>query len=831
MMIQYIINLLFLIISLKIISTYQSSVLITGGAGFVGRHFTKKYCDFGWDITIVDNLISESSIWPSEKWPKHLQSNNCNIKFYQIDCREYFTLSISQYKFDVFIHLAAIVGGRATIEGNPLAVAEDLAIDSTAFKYAINNKTRPGRMVYFSSSAAYPIRYQLLNDKNFLTESMINLINGTDDIGFPDLTYGWSKLTGEYLGKLAYEKYGLNISIYRPFSGYGEDQHESYPFISILNQIIKKNNPISIWSNSVRDFVYIDDIIECVLNSMDKINGYEPINIGSGKAVSFSELAYIISDQVGYNNPKIVITDGMPTGPLYRVANISKYHSIGCSNKISLKEGVGKAIKYIESTLNHVNVTKKNARHHFSSMKCTAGSQYIPCKRLQKTQNEFPHANSLTRRVCKFENICRINGTFYFYSDTKSVPLASFNGKLLRLGYKSHNEWSPVISLSSIPDGIPFSNLTYNLLYETSYSENFGHFLIDDMLPQFFAIDLWDIPTDDFQLIASKFCDLSDATSAGTFDKSSPLNPNTTRKQTCINKYNTLYKYIFDAPIQILEETKDLCFKNLIAGHAHTFSLNSLELARAGFLKRFRNTIVERSGLSYLLLRKSSSHKILVLTKDRGWDAADKFLQANLCNTVKQHVASISPIVEVSCFANVSDISFQDQLKMSLESTIIITEHGTLSYASIFVRDGVVAIVLANDNDKFKEPQILLHMSHAQVYYLSTDKINTDFFPMILFSLTQVSKTLNMEVPTTLNYPSTDFDFSIDTKTITSENMTVEYLQADGSFYSEYITISGDTDPFEIAFDYCAIKKLNKIECTDIYRRVRDIHQKLSDDC
>ena len=51
-----------------VIKSYNQKVLITGGAGFVGRHFTKKYCDSGYDVTIVDNMISESSIELS-KWP------------------------------------------------------------------------------------------------------------------------------------------------------------------------------------------------------------------------------------------------------------------------------------------------------------------------------------------------------------------------------------------------------------------------------------------------------------------------------------------------------------------------------------------------------------------------------------------------------------------------------------------------------------------------------------------------------------------------------------------------------------------------------------------
>ena len=81
----------------------------------------------------------------------------------------------------------------------------------------------------------------------------------------PDLTYGWSKLTGEFALRILSNRTNTNISVYRPFSGYGEDQHDSYPFPSIVKKVLTGNNEIEIWSDAVRDFVYIDDIVQYVL--------------------------------------------------------------------------------------------------------------------------------------------------------------------------------------------------------------------------------------------------------------------------------------------------------------------------------------------------------------------------------------------------------------------------------------------------------------------------------------------------------------------------------------------------------------------------------------
>ena len=69
-----------------------------------------------------------------------------------------------------------------------------------------------------------------------------DLVSFDQPIGVPDLTYGWAKLTCEYLAKIAHEKHGLKSICYRPFSGYGEDQDLSYPFPSICKRVIENKN-------------------------------------------------------------------------------------------------------------------------------------------------------------------------------------------------------------------------------------------------------------------------------------------------------------------------------------------------------------------------------------------------------------------------------------------------------------------------------------------------------------------------------------------------------------------------------------------------------------
>ena len=197
----------------------MKNVLITGGAGFVGRHFCKYFLDKKFDVLIIDNLAKFTGARnPHKGWPLYNPYDYNNFEFINSDCVEWFKKNKDK-KFDYVLHLAAIVGGREMIENNPLAVAQDLTIDSKFWEWCIAAK--PKKTIYFSSSASYPLNLQKKNYYRLLKEKDLDF---SQSLGIPDYTYGWSKLTGEYLAKIAFQKHGIKSVCYRPFSGYGEDR-------------------------------------------------------------------------------------------------------------------------------------------------------------------------------------------------------------------------------------------------------------------------------------------------------------------------------------------------------------------------------------------------------------------------------------------------------------------------------------------------------------------------------------------------------------------------------------------------------------------------------
>ena len=322
-------------------------ILLTGGAGFVGRHFVKRFLEAEDYVVCVDNIAPlTGGIDPREGWPLFEPRDFNNFAFHPIDCRDYFRNN-RDTDFDYVFHLAAMVGGREMIENNPLAVADDLSIDSQYWQWAV--ETKPKQTVCFSSSAAYPVHLQRQRNYRLLKESDITFDHS---IGKPDMSYGWAKLTHEYLALLAYEKHGIHSVTYRPFSGYGEDQDDCYPFPSICKRALfnQDRSRLTVWGTGeqMRDFIHIEDCVDGVLTTMDKIRDGSALNLSTGIYTSFLEFAKMAAHIVGYE-PEVSGLSDKPTGVFARGGDTERQQRFGIEYKISFSEGITRALKYFAS--------------------------------------------------------------------------------------------------------------------------------------------------------------------------------------------------------------------------------------------------------------------------------------------------------------------------------------------------------------------------------------------------------------------------------------------------------------------------------------------------
>ena len=160
---------------------------------------------------------------------------------------------------------------------------------------------------------------------------------------------GSNQLSGEFLARYAAESYGIATVIYRPFSGYGEDQSFDYPFPSIVKRAMETEPPMIVWGSGeqTRDFIHIDDVVEAVMISHEFLEPGDALNLGTGVGVSFYELAEKCLELAG-RDIGVECDTSKPEGVFYRVANperMFKYYR----PSISLEEGIERTKEFLLS--------------------------------------------------------------------------------------------------------------------------------------------------------------------------------------------------------------------------------------------------------------------------------------------------------------------------------------------------------------------------------------------------------------------------------------------------------------------------------------------------
>lgn len=297
--------------------------LVTGAAGFLGRHFAWELEARGWEVLRIDPAFRGSTATADGA-----------------DCRELFRDDPNDPGWlDLVVHCAAVIGGREVIDGDPLATAVNLELDAAMFRWAA--VARPGRVLYISSSAVYPVSLQ--GGSGHWPEVALEERDQWGGGGVPDQVYGWTKLVGEMLaGKL--REAGVPVTVVRPFSGYGEDQSLDYPFPSFIARALRRDDPFTVWGDGeqVRDFVHVDDVVVGALEAVEnELDG--PFNLGTGRPTSFNELARLVCEAAGYA-PALEHREAKPTGVRYRVADTSLMGQVYWP-RVSLEEGIRRALK------------------------------------------------------------------------------------------------------------------------------------------------------------------------------------------------------------------------------------------------------------------------------------------------------------------------------------------------------------------------------------------------------------------------------------------------------------------------------------------------------
>jgi len=259
--------------------------LITGAAGFIGSHLSERLLDNGWTVVGVDNFddfydpqIKRRNVGTSLK--------NKNFRLVEADIRD--TLAMDKTLGDgieIIIHLAARAGVRPSI-AQPILYA-DVNVNGTTVLLEAARKHKLKKFIFGSSSSVYGN-----NEKVPFSED--------DNVDFPISPYAATKKAGELICHTYHHLYGISITCLRFFTVYGPRQRPDLA-IHKFAKLIEQGKSISIYGDGtmMRDFTYIDDIIDGTVAAMGKCTGFNIYNLGESRPVSVNDLVVEIEKALG----------------------------------------------------------------------------------------------------------------------------------------------------------------------------------------------------------------------------------------------------------------------------------------------------------------------------------------------------------------------------------------------------------------------------------------------------------------------------------------------------------------------------------------------------
>lgn len=348
-------------------------VLVTGGAGFIGSHTVDLLIEKGFDVIILDNL--EPQVHGNKK-PDYL---NPKAKFILGDVTNTNTWENVLKNVDGVVHLAAMVGvGQSMYQ--PVRYLDVNTIGTAKFyETLLKNpkiKKKIQKIIVASSMSiygegAYECKncgtiYPGLRSKNQLEKKdwEIHCLN-CDEYAKPIptsedkpplnlSTYALSKYDQE---KMALN-YGFTLDIptaaLRYFNVFGPRQSLNNPYTgvcAIFSSRIKNNNPPAIYEDGkqTRDFIYVEDIARANVLCLEKFNGIDSFNVGSGEPISILKISEILIELHNSNlEPKT--TEEFRVGDVrHAFGDVSKIKKIGFKAKTSLREGFQKLIEWSET--------------------------------------------------------------------------------------------------------------------------------------------------------------------------------------------------------------------------------------------------------------------------------------------------------------------------------------------------------------------------------------------------------------------------------------------------------------------------------------------------
>ena len=280
-------------------------ILLTGGAGFVGRWLFQKLSSEGYKIVVIDNLSNGKMV--------NIYSGT---EFYEIDISDEKALnSLPHYQYECIIHLAAQASNAISFI-DPL---EDLKSNQIGtlnlLRFCRDHKIK--RFIYSSSMSTYGQPLEFPTPENYQM--------------LPDSFYAVHKLAGEHYCRIFQKEYGIDYTIFRFYTVYGHGQNlanVNQGLLSIYLSYIINKQPILVKGSKdrIRDIIHVTDVVNAISLSLNsELSKNKIYNLGSGESHTIEELINMVTSEFGYSSGEypVIYESGTLGDPFETHADIS----------------------------------------------------------------------------------------------------------------------------------------------------------------------------------------------------------------------------------------------------------------------------------------------------------------------------------------------------------------------------------------------------------------------------------------------------------------------------------------------------------------------------
>ena len=350
------------------------SILVTGGAGYIGSHFVDRLSSQGYAVTVLDSL--EPQVHRTGTWPSYA---NPAVRYVRGDVRDRSVFEPLILSSDAVVHFGAAVSVGQSMYQVDRYVDVNTRGTALLLDILVNAKHNVQKVIVASSIGVYgegayrcavcgPVAPGIRPTEQLAARDweqrcpvcdahVVSVPTPEDKALYRDNIYSMTKYHQEEMVLLIGKTYGIPAVAPRFFNVYGPRQSLSNPYAGVaaiwLSRLMNGKQPMVFEDGGqLRDFVSIHDVVDCLVLMLEKPGAdFLPVNVGSGQVVTILDIAKLLARLLGSSIEPLVTETGRKFDIRHNTADITRAReTLGFEPRVTLEQGFSELIEWAKTT-------------------------------------------------------------------------------------------------------------------------------------------------------------------------------------------------------------------------------------------------------------------------------------------------------------------------------------------------------------------------------------------------------------------------------------------------------------------------------------------------